>query len=129
MEAAVQRGGRQADKSQDGKGLVRLVLEVMAPVRFGSPAEFEAVRTRVNARLLLSGFEVRDDGKVTTAKAARTVGEAQQRADDLRAELTRGTCTRTCWRSAAQSSCSRTTSTQSWRLPRAWQTSCGTWQA
>jgi uncharacterized protein (TIGR02391 family) len=77
------------NKSHNGNGLIRLVTEVMAPVRFGSTAEFEAVRTLVNARLLLSGFQVRDDGKVTTAKAAKTVGEAQQRADDLRAELTR----------------------------------------
>jgi uncharacterized protein (TIGR02391 family) len=43
----------------------------------------------VNERLLLSGFEVREDGKVVTVRAARTVGEAQQRADDLRAELAR----------------------------------------
>jgi hypothetical protein len=77
------------NKSKDGKALVRLVMEVMRPVRFGSTAEFETVRARVNERLLLSGFEVRDDGKVVTARAARTVGEAQQRADDLRAELAR----------------------------------------
>jgi hypothetical protein len=31
----------------------------------------------------------REDGKVITAKVAKTVGEAQQRADDLRAELAR----------------------------------------
>ena len=77
------------NKSQDGKALIRLVMEVMAPVRFGSAAEFEAVRTRVNERLLLSGFEVRKDGIVVTVRAARTVEEAQQRADDLRAELAR----------------------------------------
>lgn len=61
----------------------------MAPVRFESTAEFEAVRTRVNERLLLSGFEVRKDGIVVAVRAARTVGETQQRADDLRAELAR----------------------------------------
>jgi Protein of unknown function (Hypoth_ymh) len=77
------------NKSQDGKGLVRLVMEVMRPVRFDSSAEFEATRALVNARLLLSGFEVREDGVVVIAKAARTVGEAQQRADDLRADLAR----------------------------------------
>jgi hypothetical protein len=76
-------------KSQDGKALVRLVMEVMSPVRFDSTAEFEAVRTRVNERLLLSGFGVRKDGIVVTVRAARTVEEAQQRADDLRAELGR----------------------------------------
>ena len=114
------------NKSQDGKALIRLVMEVMAPVRFGSAAEFKAVRARVNERLLLSGFEVRDDGKVTKAKAARTVGEAQQRADDLRGELAAGTCIPTFWRSAALSCFSRTTSTPSWRPPRAWRTSCAT---
>jgi len=77
------------NKSLDGKALIRLVKEVMAPVRFDSTAEFEATRALVNARLLLSGFEVRDDGVVVIAKAARTVGEAQKRADDLRAELAR----------------------------------------
>jgi len=77
------------NKSEDGKALIRLVIGVMAPVRFGSTAEFDAVRARVNERLLLSGFEVRADGKVIAARAARTVGEAQQRADDLRAELVR----------------------------------------
>ena len=77
------------NKSQDGKALIRLVMEVMAPVRFGSMAEFDAVRTRVNERLLLSGLEVREDGKVVKVQAARTVGEAQERADDLRAELAR----------------------------------------
>jgi uncharacterized protein (TIGR02391 family) len=77
------------NKSQDGKALVRLVMEVMRPVRFDSTAEFAATRALVNARLLLSGFEVREDGVVVMVKAARTVGEAQQRADDLRAELAR----------------------------------------
>jgi len=74
---------------KDGRPLIRLVMEVMAPVRFGSTAEFDTVRMRLNERLLLSGFEVRDDGKVVRARVARTVGEAQQRADDLRAELAR----------------------------------------
>jgi hypothetical protein len=77
------------NKSQDGKSLIRLVKEVMAPVRFDSAGEFEATRAPVNARLLLNGFEVRDDGVVVIAKAARTVREAQQRADDLRAKLAR----------------------------------------
>jgi uncharacterized protein (TIGR02391 family) len=74
---------------QDGRALVRLVMEVMSPVRFASPAEFAAVRARVNERLLLSGLEVREDGKVITVTAAATIGEARERADDLRAELSR----------------------------------------
>jgi hypothetical protein len=66
---------------QDGRALVRLVMEVMSPVRFASPAEFAAARARVNERLLLSGLEVREDGKVITVTAAATIGEAQERAE------------------------------------------------
>ena len=74
---------------QDGLPLVRLVSEVMAPVRFASPAEFDAVRARLNERLLLSGFDVIETGKVRRVRQAVTLGEAQRRADDLRAELSR----------------------------------------
>jgi hypothetical protein len=38
---------------QDGLPLIRLVSEVMIPVRFASPAEFDAVRARLSERLLL----------------------------------------------------------------------------
>jgi hypothetical protein len=74
---------------QDGKPLIRLVCEVMAPVRFASQAEFDAARARVNERLLLTGFKVVESGKVARTRAAATPSEAQQRADDLRAEPTR----------------------------------------
>jgi uncharacterized protein (TIGR02391 family) len=77
------------NRQQDGQPLLRLVREIMEPVRFRSAAEFEETRSRLNERLLLSGFQVREDGKVARAKAAMTLGEAQQRADDLRAELSR----------------------------------------
>lgn len=74
---------------RDGKPLIRLVAEVMAPVRFASQVEFDTARTRVNEKLLLAGFQVLKNGKVGKARPATTLGEAQQRADDLRAELAR----------------------------------------
>jgi len=77
------------NQQQDGKPLLRLVSEVMAPVRFRSQADFNATRALVNERLLLSGFRVVEDGKVARVRAAVTLDEAQQRADDLRAELSR----------------------------------------
>jgi uncharacterized protein (TIGR02391 family) len=77
------------NKMKAGRPLIRLVNEVMAPVRFDSTAEFNATRVRLNERLLLSGFEVRDNGVVVRARPAATLGEAQARADDLRAELAR----------------------------------------
>lgn len=61
----------------------------MAPVRFTSQADFDATRALLNERLLLSGFRVLEDGKVARARAAVTLDEAQRRADDLRAELSR----------------------------------------
>jgi uncharacterized protein (TIGR02391 family) len=77
------------NRQQDGRPLLRLILDVMAPVRFTSPSEFEERRTLVNERLLYSGFQVQEDGSLKRVKFATTVSEAQQRADDLRAELVR----------------------------------------
>jgi hypothetical protein len=59
-------------QQQDGQPLLRLVSEVMAPVRFTSPADFDAIRALLNERLLLSGFRVLEDGKVARVKAGRS---------------------------------------------------------
>jgi uncharacterized protein (TIGR02391 family) len=77
------------NRQQDGRPLLRLILDVMKPVRFSSPAEFEERRRLLNERLLLSGFEVAEDGTLHRARAATTLSEAQRRADDIRAELSR----------------------------------------
>jgi uncharacterized protein (TIGR02391 family) len=77
------------NRQQDGRPLIRLISVVMRPVRFASPADFEERRARVNERLLFSGFQVLEDGQIGRVRAATTVSEAQQRADDLRAELVR----------------------------------------
>jgi uncharacterized protein (TIGR02391 family) len=77
------------NRQRDGRPLLRLVAEVMQPVRFESPEEFEAHRVAVSERLLLSGYRVREDGKVARVAPAATLPEAQQRADALRAELAR----------------------------------------
>lgn len=77
------------NRQGDGRPFVRLVTEAMAPVRFASVAEFEESRVAVNERLLLSGYQVRDDGRIARVAAARTLGEAQERADEMRAELER----------------------------------------
>jgi uncharacterized protein (TIGR02391 family) len=77
------------NRIQDGRPLIKLVLQVMEPVRFSSQAGFDTTRALINEKLLLAGFSVREDGKVIRARAASTVAEAQSRADDLRAELAR----------------------------------------
>ena len=77
------------NRQRDGRPLLRLITEVMQPVRFSSSDEFEGYRTALSERLLLSGFQVRADGRVARVQPARTLAEAEQRADSLRAELGR----------------------------------------
>ncbi len=83
--AVVHRQNAQSD----GRPMIRLITEVMQPVRFAHDAEFQAGRTAVNRKLLLSGYEVRDDGKVRAARRAQTVADARERADALGTELER----------------------------------------
>lgn len=77
------------NRQGDGRPLLRLVGEVMQPVRFQSPVEFENHRAEVNERLLLSGYLVREDGKVARVSQAATLSAAQERASLLYAELAR----------------------------------------
>ena len=77
------------NRQGDGRPLLRLVTEVMAPVRFESPARFNDIRARLNERLLLIGYQVTESGKLARARPAATLSEAQRRADDLRSELIR----------------------------------------
>jgi uncharacterized protein (TIGR02391 family) len=75
------------NKQGDGRPLIRLITEVMQPVRFKDPEQFQAGRAAVNSKLLLYGYEVLEDGRVGKAKRAETVADAQQRADVLGSEL------------------------------------------
>ncbi|GAB3647822.1 TIGR02391 family protein [Ramlibacter alkalitolerans] len=71
-----------------GNYLIMFVNRAMAPVRYtNTPALFELRRQRLNAVLLLSGYQVREDGKVSRASAAQTLTEALQRANRLSAAL------------------------------------------
>lgn len=77
------------NRNQDGKALIRLLIEVANPVRFDSDTQLEQLRAAVNEKLLLSGYELHADGNVRQAVTAVTIREAQRRADDMRAELSR----------------------------------------
>ena len=77
------------NKQGDGRPLIRLITEVMNPVRFKSGADFDMTASLLDERLLLSGFHVAKDGKLERVRASATIDEAQRRADDLRAELLR----------------------------------------
>jgi hypothetical protein len=64
-----------------GSQIPNLIWPLKAPEspldqRFSTPAEFEECRRLLNERLLLSGFEVADDGSLHRARAAATLSEA-----------------------------------------------------
>jgi uncharacterized protein (TIGR02391 family) len=75
------------NKQSDGRPLIRLIAEIMQPIRFEDSTSFEAGRAAVNRKLLLYEYEVRSDGKVGRAKRAETVADAEQRTDALGTEL------------------------------------------
>jgi uncharacterized protein (TIGR02391 family) len=73
-----------------GNNVVAFIHATMKPVRFiGRQERFESLRASLNAALLFSGFALGEDGKLRRAVAARTLDEAQGRADRLRVELER----------------------------------------
>ncbi len=80
---------RAQNRQNDGRPMIRLVTEVMRPVRFPSVEQFDFHRAAINERLVLSGFLVREDGRIARVSAATTLSEAKQRASALREELGR----------------------------------------
>lgn len=71
------------NRQSDGRPLIRLIAEVMQPVRFETAEEYEHARSAINSRLLLYGYSIRTDGRVAVARRATSVSEAQERADAL----------------------------------------------
>ena len=73
-----------------GNLVVALIHEAMKPVRHtGSAGWFEAKREELNKALAFGGYELGEDGRLRTRTAAKTLTEAEQRANRLRAALER----------------------------------------
>lgn len=81
-----------ARQDQDGcaNNVFAFVQAVLSPVRFvGRSEQFAEVRSTVNAHLAFCGIEIGEDGKARPVQKARTLSEAEERANELRAELQR----------------------------------------
>lgn len=66
------------------------VIEALAPANFvGAPEGYEPLRTSVNKVLSFVGLSINERGELSRVPAARTLPEAEERADRLRTELTR----------------------------------------
>jgi uncharacterized protein (TIGR02391 family) len=86
FEALKQR--QQLDRC--GNLVVAFIHEAMKPVRHtGSPGWFESKRDELNKPLAFVGFELGEDGRLKTRTAAKTLTEAEQKANRLRAALER----------------------------------------
>ncbi len=78
-------------RTQSGRALVAILHTFMDPGRWTSRRdEFESHRASLNVGLALAGLQLGQDGRVTKlARRARTLDEAEERADRLGVELKR----------------------------------------
>lgn len=81
----------QQERNGNGRALVAVIHAFMDPGAWTSRAEeFGACRGALNVNLALVGLQLHEDGRVARAPTrARTLDEAQDRADALGAELRR----------------------------------------
>jgi len=77
------------NEKQVGNHLLMVVTRAMDPVRYtDNRTVFHLRRQKLNAVLSLSGYELREDGRIRRVQAARSVDEAVRRASRLSAALT-----------------------------------------
>lgn len=75
-------------QGRNANGVLGFIEALLPPVRFaGRPDEFEQCRASVNEILLLKGIEYGADGKFRPAKPAKTLSEAQRRAQTVQGKL------------------------------------------
>jgi uncharacterized protein (TIGR02391 family) len=73
-----------------GNLIVAFIQTVMNPVLYtGSIGYFEGKREELNEILAFCGYELGEDGKMRVREAVKTLTEAEERVDRLRAELRR----------------------------------------
>jgi uncharacterized protein (TIGR02391 family) len=76
--------------SQNRRAIMEFIRQAMRPERHVKrPERFEPMRANLNRALAFSGLAVSVTGEISAVVRAETLTEAQRRADDLRADLTR----------------------------------------
>ena len=74
----------------DRKAILAFIRHAMKPERWmREPARFEPVRTNLNRALAFVGLACSEAGALSAAERAETIGEAERRAQDLRADMIR----------------------------------------
>lgn len=67
--------------------ILKFIQTVLNPVRFTDNLSFESKRKAVNESLSYVGYELQSNGRFREVTVATTINEAQQRANDLLANL------------------------------------------
>jgi uncharacterized protein (TIGR02391 family) len=76
--------------SQNRRAILQFIREAMKPERhLKQPERFEPMRANLNRALSFSGLAVEASGEIQAVTRAQTLTEAEQRANDLRADLAR----------------------------------------
>jgi uncharacterized protein (TIGR02391 family) len=78
------------EEDRCGNLVVAFIQQTMSPVRHtGSKDWFENKRTELNTVLAFAGYELGADGQIRLRAAAKTIDQAEQKAQRLRCELLR----------------------------------------
>ncbi len=76
--------------SQNRRAINEFIRQALRPERYSKePERFEPLRTNVNRALAFAGLAVRPNGDLFEVAPATTLTEAQRRADELKADLSR----------------------------------------
>ncbi|PZR10869.1 MAG: TIGR02391 family protein [Flavobacterium psychrophilum] len=76
------------NQNQESNKILMFIQKTLSPVRYADNHEqFELYRIDINKRLLFIGFELLETGKFRKVTEAKTIPEAQRRADVLKSKL------------------------------------------
>jgi len=78
---------QKQESDRCGNNIVAFIQAVMAPVRFDNRQTFEDLRSSINIKLAFCGMQLREDGQITEVSTAKTITEAEKRADSLKHRL------------------------------------------
>ena len=80
------------NKQDSANNVIQFIQYAMEPVRFINSIEsFQNMKYKLNTILILKGLKLNDSGKVIAVDKAKTLDEAQCRANELKRKLTQRT--------------------------------------
>ena len=78
------------NRKRNRTAVLAFIRKAMKPTRYrGEQDQFQTMRHNLNGALSFCGLSVQEDGELASVRRAKTLTEAEQRADALRASLKR----------------------------------------